>query len=489
MRISFFERIPLIWYKAVLFILVLLVMHNRWVVPRISNDQMRQMVAVENILRGNGISFQLLGSQSTEIKMDNSFPMGYYALMLPFALVVDDILLLHRLLELVGILLCIIQLYLLSRFLSTLLSSKVAVYLIVIFSLIQLNPWRASGFTDIWSLALFLWAMRLVIVNTHFKVGNLIAIGLLAFSTIFIRYAYYPLAFIPVVAIFLKLPLNRFKSYIPILVLPLCLVLVKLFDQLYFSGYDHLAGRTESGTWFFDHLSQMEPLGFNALYSDHVIFGALGLDRWGVNTNWSLKYFILGLSLAILMFLAIFSFRGMIKIGLRAKFDEFQVFSNCVWITIVFNLGFITLLSVYYPTKADGYIYTWSLISRYFAPAYVLFHILLISIYFQNQSGKSMGRKMLATMIVTSFIFQTTYFGSFFFRHSLNGTWQNYVEFYDRPEMPKVISNYYLLRQDANFSFKLDDNQKAYDYLSLYYLSGNQKFLEEVERDCPECFH
>ena len=200
-----------------LIVLTLILLVARWDVPRISIDQIRQMVALENLYAGEGVSFQFV-EEHDEPTLHSSFPLGYYALMLPFRVLVDDVILLHRFIELLGLLLIVYQLYLLASWLVRTYSLKYLGYFLILFSLIQLNPWRSMGFTDIWSLFFFITAFRFA-VTKPLSYGNLVLIGLISFFTVFMRYAYYPLAFIPPALALLRLPYRQFSTYMPLVLL------------------------------------------------------------------------------------------------------------------------------------------------------------------------------------------------------------------------------------------------------------------------------
>lgn len=104
--------------KIVVLIMFLLVIQNRWVVPRISVDQMRQLVALENIVQGNGVTFQFVAEGNDTPFLNNSFPMGYYILSLPIHILFNDAILVHRVLEIVGLILLVFQIYLIGNWIK-----------------------------------------------------------------------------------------------------------------------------------------------------------------------------------------------------------------------------------------------------------------------------------------------------------------------------------------------------------------------------------
>ncbi len=467
--------------KVIFIILVFLVVHNRWVVPRISFDQMRQMVALENIMQGHGVTYQFVGGKTESVFLDNSFPMGYYVLMAPFYHVFNDTLLLHRVFEIIGILILIWQLYLFGGWLETKTYLHGLRYAFLVFTLIQLNPWRASGFSDIWSLMLFLVAMRLVITKSVLTRFDIVAIGMLSFSTVFMRYAYYPLAFIPVLLMFGRSSRNQIRTYLPLAVLVLCILLMKGFDQWYFAGFDHLEAKHGDGRFFLSHLKQMEPIGFNAFFSDHVIFGALNRERWGVDTDWNLKYLILFVSGCILLFLF---FKSYVRFNqsLISKNIKLKLFESGAWLAILINLGFISGISIFYPSKNPDYLYTWSLISRYFAPGFLFLQLLLI--YSWISKDKLKYRLILHGLVISSFLFQATYLASFESRFSFTQSWNNYDQFYDRPEMPTVIAQYY---HQSDAKTTISELHWTYEYLTFYYISKNDHYKTFITEECIPC--
>lgn len=104
--------------RTVVLITLLLTVHNRWVVPRISVDQMRQLVALENIAQGNGVTYQFVAEGNDTPFLNNSFPMGYYILSLPFHILFNDAILVHRVLEIVGLILLVFQIYLIGNWIE-----------------------------------------------------------------------------------------------------------------------------------------------------------------------------------------------------------------------------------------------------------------------------------------------------------------------------------------------------------------------------------
>lgn len=463
-------------------IVVLALLHNRWVSPRFSIDQMRQLVALENITRGHGITFQFVG-QSTHVQRINSFPPGYYALLLPFYQFSNDPILLHRIFEIIGIVALIFQLYLLGNYLEKKYSLRHARLFFVIFALLQLNPFRSSGFTDIWSLLLFITAFRLAISSTVPSINRLFVIGILSFATVSLRYAYFPLAFIPPVLALISMPRTNWRSYISLSSLALLLGAMKIFDLIYFSGHNHLKEELNADTFNFSHLLQMAPAGFNAFFSDHVLFGFLNLNRLGVDTHWVAKYLLLGVSTGVLLYLAVLTVKHLG--GPKWHHLKNNALEVGIWATVLINVGFITALSVYFPSFSDQYMYTWSLVSRYFAPAYVALQLLAIILWYRTNKG--WDRLFIRTLVIASICFQTAYFASYTWRFSLTDTWSNYVWFYDRPEMPEVIRNYDRLRTDHELMIEIPKEHLGYDYLSAYYLSGNPNVVRYLEKHCPEC--
>lgn len=468
--------------RIVLLLIIVALLHHRWASPRISVDQMRQLVAIENIVQGHGITFQLPG-ESTEIQRNNSFPPGYYALLLPFYELFNDPILLHRLFELIGLTALIIQLLLLGGYVEKKYGLRNARMFFVIFALIQLNPFRASGFTDIWSLFFFIAAFRMSISLTAPSVNRLLAIGILSFATVCLRYAYYPLAFIPPILVLLNLPRTNWRSYVSLASLALLLGAMKVFDLVYFNGHNHLKEKLNNDTWHFEHILQMDPVGFNAFFSDHVLFGFLNLNRLGVDTHWGAKYLFLGLSIVILFILAVLTIKHLA--GKTSNKVQNNALEIGIWLTVLVNLGFITALSVYFPSKSERYMYTWSLISRYFAPAYVVLHLLAIMLWYR--ANKGWEKFFIRTLVVASICFQTAYFASYTWRFSLTDSWSNYVRFYDRPEMPEVMKNYEILRADHDRMIEIPKEHMNYQYLTFYYLSGNPHVIKYVEQNCPEC--
>lgn len=470
--------------RAVVLIAILLTIHNRWVVPRISVDQMRQLVALENIAQGNGVTYQFVAEGNDTPFLNNSFPMGYYILMVPVYALFHDAILLHRVLEIVGLLLLIYQLYLFGNWIEEKYNITKAGLWILAFTLIQLNPWRATGFTDVWSLMLLITSIRIILTHNKYSVWQLICIGFLAYAMVSMRYAYYPLALIPVFLIFFKLPFRNVKTYVPLVVLLLLLGGTLVFNRIYFADFDHIESQFHKTRWFFSHLKQMDPVGFNAFFSDHVIFGALGLERWGLNTNWGFKYIILSGSLVMLGILMISSFRTF-NLQFRNFFNGENAFPAVIWVTVLLNVGFISAISVYYPSKQNDYLYTWQLISRYFAPAYIFLQILLIFLIFKD---KNRFRKVLMLVVfATSIVFQTAYFGSFISRFSMTNTWGNYVQYNGRNEMPEVIVNYKKLLADPGLELSIPESQFSYLYLSIYYLTGPERLTDYLEIHCPTC--
>src|SRR5690554_6314840 len=162
--------------KAAVAILLVFVIHNHWVIPRISNDSARQLVALENIKQGHGVTFQFVADGNQEPFLSNAFPMGYYLLMTPFYAVLGDAVFTHRILEIVGLLLLVYQLFKLGNWIGKRYEIRNFSWWLLMFSLIQLNPWRTLGFTDVWSLMLFITALRLVLTKYNYKWHHLAAI-------------------------------------------------------------------------------------------------------------------------------------------------------------------------------------------------------------------------------------------------------------------------------------------------------------------------
>jgi len=468
--------------KIAFLILVFALVHNRWVTPRISYDQMRQLVALENVSNGHGITFQLVG-ESTQIQWDNSFPPGYYMLLLPFYKLVQDPVLLHRVFEVLGLLLFISQLLLLGKYVEKKYGLPNAALIVVVFAMVQLNPLRSSGFTDIWALFFFTAALRMALSVARPAPNRLILIGLLSFATIGMRYAYYPLAFIPPLLIIWRLSHKDWQSYISLVSLGVLVGIMKVFDHVYYKGFNHLETILKKDTWNWSHLGQMEPVGFNAFFSEHVVFGLLNLNRFGVNMNWAPKYTVLATSTLIIILLIWLTAKHLkANQGIKFRLDGPGV---AIWGTVIVNVGFISALSVYFPSYNEDYMYTWSLITRYFAPAYILLQLLAIVLWFRANIGWE--KYFIRTLIVTSLCFQTAYFTSYTWRFSLTDTWANYVRFYDRPEMPEVIKNYQLLLKNHDMMIEIPKEHQKYEYLSIYYLSGNPHLVPYLEKNCPEC--
>lgn len=460
------------------------VLHNRWVVPRISFDQMRQLVALENIVSGNGVSFQFAGVNNEPVKLDNSFPMGYYILMTIPQLMVKNAVLIHRIFELLGLILLMYQLYLFGNWIEKKYELRHFKWYPLLFSLIQLNPWRAMGFTDIWSLLFFIAAIRLVVTGRVHSVFILLIVGALAYMTVSMRYAYYPLAFIPAILVILKYGSRQIRGYIPLITLLILIGMTSLFNHFYFSDMDHLEAHFDSGRWFFAHIKQMDPVGINAFFSDHVIFGALGLDRWGANTNWTLKYAFLTLSVALLAYLFALSW-NVFKISFRKLLSSSNIFGLSIWLSVLTTIGFISALSIYFPSNRDEYLYTWQLISRYYAPAYILLQLLIIFLLFKLDNR--IHKMFLRGIVYCSIIFQLSYAASFLYRFSPDDAWGNYVQFYGREEMPSVMENYKNLIKDPDMKIDISISQMKYEYLSFYYLTGPERFAAYMAAHCPDC--
>lgn len=478
----FTDRKKTLLLQLLVLLIVVLVLHNRWVVPRISVDQMRQLVALENIVQGHGITYQFVGENTTDILKNNSFPMGYYFVMLPAYLVIKDAILTHRIFEIIGMILLIWQLFLFVKFIEEEYQLKNFKWLALLFSLVQLNPWRAMAFTDIWSLMFFIAALRLSLSISNKKISLLLLIGFLSYCTISMRYAYYGLAFIPVFIVIYKNRRLNIKTLSPTLVLIGLIGLTMVFNHFYFSGMDHLEEAFKPKRWFLSHIKQMDPTAINAYFSDMVIFGALGEIRWGENTNWFLKYIFLFMSLCMMAFLGILSYNHFFRAIKLHSYNSVIILA--IWIAIIGNIAFITFLSIYYSSQYDDYLYTWQLITRYYAPAYIMLQLLLILITMMISQKKT--QVVLKSLIFLSFGFQLAYFISFNSRFSLNKPWENYVKFYDRSEMPMVMENYKKLLSNPELEMNIPEEQLSYQYLSIYYLTGPERLMKYLQQNEKE---
>ena len=468
----------------VLVVLALLV-HNRWTVPRVSYDQMRQLVALKNFVNGDEITFSFIDPESEkEVIRNGEFPVGYYFLMAPFTLLSSNILLLHRMVEILGILLLVLQLFQIGKAIGDKFDINYFEYYLLLFSLIQLNPWRASGFTDIWSLYFFISVLRYSIFS-ELSLKNSAYISFLSFLTVFMRYAYYPLAFVGPLILLFRYRKVSLKSLLPVGFTAFLLISMIYFHDDYFKNQTHIESQFGNERFFWSNLKQIDPIAFNAFFSDHVIMGALNMKRWGLNTNWSMKYLILCIAVLILLILGF----GMLRLyrQLQAKrtynqknqIDLLSIIIFATGLIVSLNWGSITALSVYYPSKQEDFIYTWSLISRYFAPSYVVLQFLLI--YLVLKLSKSKLRTVFAILLIGSGTFQLAYWVSFVSRFSFRDTWTNYEEFYGRDKMNEVISN-------RKNSFSVPVEHLDYIYIGVYYITDHEMTINGILESDPDYF-
>ncbi len=470
--------------KIIVAILLTFVLHNHWVLPRISNDYARQLVALENIKQGHGVTFQFVADGNREPFLTNAFPMGYYILMMPFYALSGDAVLTHRVLEIVGLILLVYQLFKLGNWIGKRYGIRNFVWWMLLFTLIQLNPWRAMRFTDVWALMLFITALRLVISKFEYNWRHLIAIGLLAYFCVSMRYAYYPLAFIPPIFAILRYEKPKARSFAPIIILVLLLLGTHLFNRIYFGNMDHIEARVGEERWFFEHIVQMDPVGFNAFFYDHVVLGAFGLERWGPETAWWAKHILSIFSLSILTILLLSTIRTF-HFKLSNIVSEQRFLPTVIWTTILVTVGFISAISIYYPSARDNFMYTWQLVTRYYSPVFLALQILLVLLVFKD--SQLVRKRILRSLFIFSLVFQLVYGIRFLHIFSFSDTWGNYIKYYRYKEMPAVMENYNQLIDDPNMELHIPPSQFEYEYLAIYYLTGPERLTAYLEEHCPEC--
>jgi hypothetical protein len=480
-------KIKSIYLKFAVALVTVLLVHNRWTVPRVSYDQMRQLVALKNFVNGDEITFGFIDHESDQVVVRNGeFPTGYYFVMAPFTVLTSDLLLLHRLVEILGMLLLIWQLFLLGNWIGRKISVPLFGYYVLLFSLVQLNPWRASGFTDIWSLLFFISAIRIALSRPT-SIKSSFLVGVLSFMTSWMRYAYYPLAFVAPIILLIKHRKLSLQSSLSALTTTGLIVTMNLLHDRYFRNQTHVESHFNEERFFWSHLKQLDPLPFNALFSDHVIMNSLGFNRWGENTDWSVKYLILAIAFCILALLTFGAYKllsqrlGNINFTLlRFTRSNLGLLFLCTFLTLLFNWGSISGLSIYYPTFKENMIYTWSLVSRYFAPSYILLQFSLSLLIFSL--SKSNLRKGLLLLLTLSFLFQIAYWTSFISRFSPTDTWANYEQFYGRIEMKEVMQS---IHSPEIIPDTIPSSQLSFDYLSIYYLYDSTKLTRHLKKDYP----
>lgn len=470
--------------KVIAASLLAFVLHNHCVIPRLGNDDARQLVALENIKQGHGVTFQFVADGNREPFLTNAFPMGYYILMMPFYAISSNAVLTHRVLLIVGLILLVYQLFKLGYWVGERYGIRNFVWWMLLFTLIQLNPWRTMRFTDVWALMLFITALRLVITKFEYEWRHLIAIGLLAYSCVSMRYAYYPLAFIPPIFAILRYEKPKIRSFTPIIIMVLLLLGTHLFNRIYFGNMDHIEARVGEERWFFEHIIQMDPVGFNAFFYDHVVLGAFGLDRLGQDTAWWAKHILSICSLSILTVLLLSTIRTF-HFKLSNLVSGRCFLPTILWTTVLVKVGFLSAISIYYPSKEGGFMYTWQLVTRYYSPVYLSMQMLLVLLVFKDK--QFVRKRILRSLFIFSLVFQLVYGIRFLHIFSFSDTWGNYTKFQTYREMPAVIKNYKQLLNDPHKELHIPPSQFEYEYLAIYYLTGPERLTAYLEEHCPEC--
>lgn len=284
-------------------------------------------------------------------------------------------------------------------------------------------PFRAIDTTDMFSLAFFSMAIYFAIqtIFSEKKYTNIILATLFAFLCSFFRYAYYPITMaIPLfylIYAILSAKVTKFQAILSILITAI-LFTIQISYQVQQSGYvNHVEKRTEEveKRIHWEHLIHYDAVPFNSFFFDYTIYRFLKIDDRAPNPSRLLYAIFFFVSLIILTLLAYGMYRVIQLLHKKTHhfksllLEPLSVFWVLAFLAVGANLGLLTLLSLRYPSGHPDHVWTFIMLPRYFALAYVLIQVSFFIVVFYKIIYPKLYYLGVYGLLLASFLFYSAH--------------------------------------------------------------------------------
>ena len=416
------------YIKILLSIGIVLQIHYFTSVPRLSSDNLEQLISTQNWLAGNGHSFEQASPNdySKSIFRDNGdWPPGFSILAIPLLKLKLNPIQICNVIGSIGIIICMISLCWIYSTFSRKYAIKSGQSLFIIFISVSYSLFRSAGSTDIMSLGILLLSIAyffsnfdLTLSNNKVSLKKILLLSLLTSLTAWFRYAYLPISFFLVIVFFFATLKNKFvwkQGFLHLIFH--CLLIFPLFFLITFFDYP---GSPEiiNSSFFFSGLMDLDPVGFNSFFI-YPLFTKIIIHFTG-------SYFILYFSTFIIsFFVLVLIFYGVYRLLIYS-------FDNGILIIL---LPFIILLFMmahrHIQASFAGFENRY-LIQRYFILCHVIIILLSFVLAFSNIKYINVKFKnTLKFLIYFSLLINFIYFGYYKYKFKLFDYKSNLAQFYE----------------------------------------------------------
>lgn len=397
-------------------------------VPRLSSDNLEQLMSTQNWLTGNGHSFEHASPDDYSMsifRLNGDWPPGFSILAIPLIKLEFNPIQIFNIIGSIGVIICMISLWWIYSIFSRKYAITSGQSLFIIFISFSYSLFRSSGATDIISLgilllsiAYFLSNFNLTLSNNKVSLKKIFLLSLLTSLTAWFRYAYLPISFFLVVVFIFATLKNKFvwkQGFLHLIFH--CLLIFPLFFWITFFEYP---GSPEiiNTSFFVSGLLDLDPIGFNSFFI-YPLFTKIIIKLTG-------SYFILYISTFIISFVVlVLIFYGVYKL-LIYRFEE-----GGLIILLPFLILLLMMSHRYIQTPFGGFENRY-LIQRYFTLCHVIIIMLSFVLAFSNIKYIGINFKnTLKFLIYFSLLINIIYFGYYKYKYKLFDYKSNLAQFYE----------------------------------------------------------
>lgn len=397
-------------------------------VPRLSSDNLEQLMSTQNWLAGNGHSFEYASPNDYSMSIfrhNGDWPPGFSILAIPLIKLGFNAIQIFNVIGSIGIIICMISLCWIYSIFSRKYAIKSGQSLFIIFISVSYSLFRSSGSTDIMSLGILLLSIAYFFSNFDLSLSNnkvslkkIFLLSLLTSLTAWFRYAYLPISFFLVIVFFFATLKNKFvwkQGFLHLIFH--CLLIFPLFFWITFFDYP---GSPEiiNSSFFFSGLMDLDPIGFNSFFI-YPLFTKIIVNFTG-------SYFILYFSTFIIsFFVLVLIFYGVYRL-LIYSFDN-----GVLIILFPFIILLLMMAHRHIPASFGGFENRY-LIQRYFTLCHVIIILLTFVLAFSNIKYINIKFKnTLKFLIYFSLLINIIYFGYYKYKFKLFDYKSNLAQFYE----------------------------------------------------------
>jgi len=415
------------------FIVLILQLNSKFAYVNFGPDNLMQTITARSLLESNGMSVpeaNLNDLAKPVYRHYGCFPPGLALILMPFLKISDfNIISSIRIINVISVILLLSCLLWILTALRDIIDSK-AIFFILGFWMFAPNPFKAGGATDIISLffillAFFLFIKCLMDNNKNNSSTRLLGyaffIGFASFLASFFRLAYYPISF-AIPSVFLLYSITFKKQMLKYSLLSMGIVFICMagliwFQNNYFGEVNFVVNST-GRNFFPEHLKIFDAVFYNSLSSDSFLYRTFSEDS--LMKHASSELFIPLFSGSIIVFIMFVSGLYFFYKSVKNKFENkfLLINSESFWIilaasfVIVFNIGFLTVLSLIYPSFSmdPSYLSIWISMPRYFMPSFICIQLIVFVLLFNKEIimpkwWRNSGYFILVLSFITNFGF------------------------------------------------------------------------------------